>query len=306
VQNASVSDEAAARYQQEIEQLKQQAAQLKAEIAQLEKFRTENPQLRAQLSKAGLPPELQEFSVAMQEAKDKAQRIACVNNLKQIGLAVRIWSNDKGDTNPPNFFVLSKELNSPKILVCPADTTKQAAADWSSFTLANCSYEYMGGRSSALEPNCVLARCPIHGTVGLCDGSVHQLSPERAAQVLINRDGKLYLEQAPAHPTGALNLQAVQTHEGQVYQATTEQIIVNACVNNLRQLDGASQQWALENRKTAQAIPTVQDIAPYLKNWPVCPAGGSYTLNMVGAQPTCSIPGHELARRLRSQIQFTR
>jgi hypothetical protein len=126
----------------------------------------------------------------------------------------------------------------------------------------------MGGRSSALEPNCVLARCPIHGTVGLCDGSVHQLSPERAAQVLINRDGRLYLEQPPAHATGAINLQAVQTHDTQVYQATTEQTIVHACVNNLRQLDGAKQQWALENRKTAQAIPAPQGIAPCLRTGP--------------------------------------
>ena len=68
----------------------------------------------------------------------------------------------------------------------------------------------------------------------------------------------------------------------------------NACINNLRQIDGAKQQWALENKKTPGAIPTAQDITPYLMRgvFPTCPAGGTYTLNAVNAAPTCSIPGH--------------
>lgn len=77
--------------------------------------------------------------------------------------------------------------------------------------------------------------------------------------------------------------------------ATPEQQ-ANACVNYLRQIDGAKQQWALENRKTVQTIPIATDIAPYLKGAvPKCPGGGAYTLNAVGAHPTCSIPGHALA-----------
>jgi uncharacterized protein (DUF3084 family) len=68
-----------------------------------------------------------------------------------------------------------------------------------------------------------------------------------------------------------------------------------ACINNLRQLDGAKQQWALENNKTATAVPQMSDLAPYLRNASlVCPAGGSYTLNAVNTVPTCSQPGHAL------------
>jgi myosin heavy subunit len=68
-----------------------------------------------------------------------------------------------------------------------------------------------------------------------------------------------------------------------------------ACINNLRQLDGAKQQWALENNKTATAMPQMSDLAPYLRNASlVCPSGGAYTLNTVGAAPTCSQPGHTL------------
>ncbi len=75
--------------------------------------------------------------------------------------------------------------------------------------------------------------------------------------------------------------------------------VINACINNLRQLDGAKQQWALENNKTAEAVPTAQDIAPYLKDQaiPVCPASGKYTLNSVATVPTCSIAGHALPQQ---------
>jgi hypothetical protein len=68
----------------------------------------------------------------------------------------------------------------------------------------------------------------------------------------------------------------------------------NACINNLRQIDGAKQQWALENNKTAAATPSPQDIAPYLNGnqLPVCPAGGQYTLGIVSKPPVCSIAGH--------------
>ena len=68
----------------------------------------------------------------------------------------------------------------------------------------------------------------------------------------------------------------------------------NSCINNLRQLDGAKQEWALEKGKKATDVPTKEDLLPYLKSWPVCPQGGTYTINSVADEPTCSIPGHKL------------
>jgi hypothetical protein len=64
----------------------------------------------------------------------------------------------------------------------------------------------------------------------------------------------------------------------------------NVCTTNLRQIDGARQEWALANQKTPSDTPSASDIAPYLKNnvLPVCPSGGSYTLNPLSAQPVCS------------------
>jgi prepilin-type N-terminal cleavage/methylation domain-containing protein len=67
----------------------------------------------------------------------------------------------------------------------------------------------------------------------------------------------------------------------------------NACINNLRQIDGAKQQWALENQQQSTATPANTDIQPYLKNsqWPSEPAGGTYTINDCGTLPTCSLSG---------------
>ncbi len=85
---------------------------------------------------------------------------------------------------------------------------------------------------------------------------------------------------------------------------------MNACINNLRQIDAAKQEWALENGKKGDAVPTVQDLTPYMRNgvytipnhrtpdtnngvFPTCPAGGTYTIGAVSNAPTCSIPGHK-------------
>jgi general secretion pathway protein G len=67
----------------------------------------------------------------------------------------------------------------------------------------------------------------------------------------------------------------------------------NACVNNLRVIDGAKQQWALENGKT-NGIVTWADIKPYLNldsngDLPKCPQGGTYTIGRLGEDPTCSV-----------------
>ena len=73
----------------------------------------------------------------------------------------------------------------------------------------------------------------------------------------------------------------------------------NACINNLRQMDGAVQQWALENKQPSGAAVTLANIQPYIKltsagNLPGCPAGGNYAVTTVSAAPTCSIAGHTL------------
>jgi hypothetical protein len=101
---------------------------------------------------------------------------------------------------------------------------------------------------------------------------------------------------AQSHLLGlSINLQAAQAAAQQQALAVRQQQWANACLNNLRQLDGAKQQWALEAKKTASDTPTEREIAPYLKDGiPKCPAGGVYTLKAVNSAPTCSIAGHAL------------
>ena len=71
----------------------------------------------------------------------------------------------------------------------------------------------------------------------------------------------------------------------------------NACINNLRQIDGAAQQWALEKgQQTGASITYPGDLTPYIKmnssgSVPMCPAGGSYNDAVVGGTPTCSLSG---------------
>src|SRR3954468_14772432 len=74
----------------------------------------------------------------------------------------------------------------------------------------------------------------------------------------------------------------------------------NACINNLRQVDGAKQQWALETKASQTASPVISDIQPYLGRGtagtaPVCPADSasgfttSYTINDLQNAPKCQI-----------------
>jgi len=70
----------------------------------------------------------------------------------------------------------------------------------------------------------------------------------------------------------------------------------NACINNLRQIDGAIQQWALEFKKGTSATLGEAEVTPYLKNSVICPSGGtafsdSYTVKDVATPPVCKILG---------------
>jgi hypothetical protein len=160
---------------------------------------------------------------ALAAAKKKAQRINCVNNLKQCGQAFRIWEGDNNDKYPMavsmnaggtmefntgadtfrHFQVMSNELSTPKILICPSDT-RTAAENFTSLRNANVSYfagldakeefpqRFLDGdrnlTGESTPENGILKLIPgqrvswtqtIHvnsGNVGLSDGSVQQFS----------------------------------------------------------------------------------------------------------------------------------
>ena len=71
---------------------------------------------------------------------------------------------------------------------------------------------------------------------------------------------------------------------------------MNACINNLRQIDGAKNAWSLANKKEATDTPTEKEIGALMRDgkMPACPAGGRYMINTVSELPTCSAPKHQL------------
>ncbi|MBE7501585.1 MAG: type II secretion system protein [Verrucomicrobiales bacterium] len=84
---------------------------------------------------------------SLARAKAKAKETVCLNNLKQVGVALRMWANDNNAKYPwqvtgeqggtlatrewvNHFRVCSNELATPKILVCPLDKARKPASDW--------------------------------------------------------------------------------------------------------------------------------------------------------------------------------
>jgi prepilin-type N-terminal cleavage/methylation domain-containing protein len=71
----------------------------------------------------------------------------------------------------------------------------------------------------------------------------------------------------------------------------------NACINNLRQMDGAMEDYALENKLASSATYSLANLLPYIRltstgNLPQCPASGTYAVGAtVTNSPTCSLSG---------------
>lgn len=102
-------------------------------------------------------------------------KIRCVNNLKQIGLAARIFAEDNSERFPmevpvkeggskefvhfglvvPHFLVVSNELSTPKLLACPRDK-RQEAATFNELRDENISY-FVGLEASQTNPQSMLA-----------------------------------------------------------------------------------------------------------------------------------------------------
>jgi prepilin-type processing-associated H-X9-DG protein len=114
---------------------------------------------------------------AMDNRPMSAPRIACVSNLKQIGIAYRLWEGDHGDKYPmavsvtnggameliatgnvaAGYLVMSNELSTPKILRCPADIHRVWATNFSTgFDNSHISY-FVGLDAAETEPQMCLS-----------------------------------------------------------------------------------------------------------------------------------------------------
>jgi len=76
----------------------------------------------------------------------------------------------------------------------------------------------------------------------------------------------------------------------------------NACINNLRQIDGAKEQWALEKKLAEGAASVDTEVDTYIKKKPVCPASFAYTYGNVGVDPTCAQTATETDTSLQHKL----
>jgi prepilin-type processing-associated H-X9-DG protein len=166
-------------------------------------------------------------------AKRKTSKISCVSDLKQVGIAFRLWEGDNNDKYPMAvsltnggameliatgnvaacFRVMSNELNTTKILLCPDDTRRVLATNWSTLNNSNISY-FVGLDAVESKPQMFLSgddnfaiggvpvksgvlqlltntpvtwtkgRHKLYGNIGLADGSVQQLTTDGLQQAL--------------------------------------------------------------------------------------------------------------------------
>jgi hypothetical protein len=181
----------------ELERLRKDNAELvklQAEIAQLntqlkgrDQLQAENQRLKAQAAASQDP-----YEKAAVEAKARAERINCINNLKQVGLAARIWAGDNNDVYPTNFICMTNELSTWKILHCPSDKSRKVT-NWTDVAEGNISYvmDVFGIKEGGPDysPNLVFVECPIHHNVCLMDGSVQQLNQNDCSVGPVQPDG---------------------------------------------------------------------------------------------------------------------
>ena len=170
----------------ELARLRNEVGQLRKQAREAERLRTqaaEVAQLHARLATATQNLARAESELAdavklspeeLQQAKEEAQSVGCVNNLKQIGLAARLWAKDHDNVFPPDFISMKDQLATPKILFCPGDTAATRVSEWSQLDPSLISYRFMNPNGNLSDPTRLLTTCPIHGHTVLSDASVHR------------------------------------------------------------------------------------------------------------------------------------
>ena len=125
---------------------------------------------------------------ALAAAKRKAQRINCISNIKQVGIAFRLWEGDNGDRYPMNvsttyngakekvasanstvgtstatfgltnvFVVMSNELSTPKVLFCPSDNIRSTTTNFTALNSNNQNMSYfICGDAAETYPQMIL------------------------------------------------------------------------------------------------------------------------------------------------------
>jgi len=192
---------------------------------------------------------------ALARAKEKANRVKCVSNLKQDSLAVIQWVHDSEGANLPwrvpapdgllgdplagnlwyEWLYVSNYLQSPKILVCPSDKkTRKIADNW--FNVPNGGFSHVNYRNNA-----------VTYWIGLDAGTTHQgnnnnvYAPEKAQGAAIDGDPNIQFDGisgCSALP-GAVNIPSLNPRTAGTRTAWTN--AVHGVVGNIGLYDGSVQ-----------------------------------------------------------------
>lgn len=106
-------------------------------------------------------------------AADAAWSVGCLRQLKQIGLAARLYALDNEDRLPPGFDAITNELGRPDVLFCPADLLQSRPASFDEVDFGAVSY-VLDAANVRLAPGQAairLATCRIHGHFVDSDGA---------------------------------------------------------------------------------------------------------------------------------------
>jgi prepilin-type N-terminal cleavage/methylation domain-containing protein len=210
---------------------------------------------------------------ALAAAKRKAQRINCVSNLKQIGIAFRLWEGDNGDRYPmavstvqngakekiycnantagtPTagygltniFVVMSNELSTPKILFCPSDSVRNATTNFTVLKNNNANMSYfVCGDAAESYPQMILDGDRNIGTSGS--------------------------QNVPATMTNSCGAQWTGTSPYWAWSA----VDMHLRVGNLGMADGSAQQTTVSGLQTA--LGTATNGASVMSPWYNFPQG---------------------------------
>jgi hypothetical protein len=109
----------------------------------------------------------------LDSAKSKTQEILCVNNLRQVGLAVQMYAQDNKDEFPKTVTQLAPYLGTSKVLVCPSDPALKAESlDAKDFSKTSYVVTLEGASQTNLTK--VIARCPVHNNTLTGDAAVQR------------------------------------------------------------------------------------------------------------------------------------
>jgi prepilin-type N-terminal cleavage/methylation domain-containing protein len=212
---------------------------------------------------------------ALSAAKRKAQRINCVNNLKETGLAFKSWEGDNGDRYPMAvdttaggaledvlsagnttalgasamtnvFCVMSNELSTPKILYCTSDSGSGRAAATS--------FSQLGATGTALGTNCI--------SYFVC-GDAADAYP----QMILDGDRNIGTTTTTGIPAGAINLTSANASSIEQYVTGNDwswsASDIHLKAGNVGLADGSAQQLTISGLQAAllnatNGIPTAK------------------------------------------------